>query len=157
MYKQSFFILLTLLLCFIMLSACSKKDPIKIVLVSGSNIYFSNISLAEYKNYLEENYEGVQITLLQAGGELNAKNEYSDLQDLEALDDCDVALFFTRRLTIDGEQLERVKRYVNSGRPIVVLRTASHGFQNWLDFDKLVLGRNYHGHTSASLEPVKID
>ena len=58
----------------------------------------------------------------------------------------DVALFFTRRVTIDGEQLEAVKRYATSGRPIVGIRTASHGFQNWLEFDKLVFGGNYDDH-----------
>src|SRR5207245_4780261 len=55
-------------------------------------------------------------------------------------------LLFTRRLTISGEQLERIKRYCRSGKPIVAVRTASHAFQNWLTLDKEVLGGNYHGH-----------
>src|SRR6185436_5312000 len=39
--------------------------------------------------------------------------------------------------------------YCTAGRPIVAVRTASHGFQNWLEFDKLVLGGNYQGHFGA--------
>ena len=71
-----------------------------------------------------------------------------DLPGLEALDDCDVALFFTRRLEIDGEPLRRIKDYATSGRPIVGVRTASHGFQNWLEMDALIFGGNYHNHYS---------
>ena len=84
---------------------------------------------------------------------IKAKGE-NDLPGLEVLDDCDVALFFTRRLTIDGEQLARVKKYVESGRPIVGVRTASHGFQNWLEFDRLVQGGNYHGHYNNDITAI---
>ena len=99
----------------------------------------------------------MQITLLQAGGELNRRDEYSDIQGLEALDDCDLALFYTRRVTIDGEQLEAVKRYVDSGRPTMAIRTSSHGLQNWLELDSLVLGGNYHGHYPGSAEHLEFD
>ena len=59
---------------------------------------------------------------------------------------CDVMLLFTRRLKLSGEQLERIKSYCQSGKPIVGVRTASHAIQTWLDLDKEVLGGNYHGH-----------
>jgi len=136
----------------ILLEAYGTTKALKIVLVSGSNEYFSALSLARLKKHLEENYKKTQCTILQARGKLSEKDEYSDLPGLEALNDCDVALFFTRRLTIDGEQLERVKSYVNSGRPLVALRTTSHGFQNWLEFDRLVLGGNYQGHYPGNPE-----
>src|SRR5437868_5789138 len=55
-------------------------------------------------------------------------------------------VLFTRRLTIDGPQLERIKKYCLSGKPIVGIRTASHAFQKWLEFDKEVLGGNYQNH-----------
>jgi type 1 glutamine amidotransferase len=71
------------------------------------------------------------------------------LPGLEQLDKCDVAVFFTRRLKIDGEQLERIKKYAQSGKPIVAIRTASHGFQNWLAMDKEVLGGDYQNHYGA--------
>ncbi len=120
------------------LSAGGQEAPLRVCLVSGSAEYDSDASLAAFQKYLEERCE-VRCTLTKAHG-------FDDLPGLEALDDCDVALFFTRRLTITGEQLERVKKYCLSGRPIVAVRTASHGFQNWLEFDKLVLGGNYQGH-----------
>src|SRR5262249_2593730 len=73
----------------------------------------------------------------------------NNLPGLENLDMCDVAVLFTRRLTIDGEQLDRVKKYCLSGKPLVGIRTASHAFQNWLDLDKEVLGGMYTGPYAA--------
>jgi type 1 glutamine amidotransferase/nicotinamidase-related amidase len=131
--------------------AAEDVRPLTVCLVSGSAEYDSDRSLAAFQKYLEGGYN-TRCTLLKARG-------FEDLPGLEALDDCDVALFFTRRLTIDGEQLERVKKYCESGRPLVALRTASHGFQKWLEFDKLVLGGNYSGHfgqgptTQVKIEP----
>lgn len=131
----------------LLIGGCGKgeREELKMVFVSGSNGYFSHVSLPKYQDYLQNNCENLQVTLLQASGELNEKDELSEIEGLEALSNCDVALFFTRRVTIDGEQLEMVKEYVNSGNPVVAIRTASHGFQNWLEFDSLVLGGNYHG------------
>ncbi len=111
---------------------------LKVCLVSGAPLYDSGTSLEKFKQHLEERYFA-DCTLLQSKGK-------TDLPGLEALEQCDVALFFTRRLEIDGDQLAHIKKYCESGNPIVAVRTASHGFQNWLEFDKLVLGGNYHGH-----------
>lgn len=114
------------------------QGPLKVALLSGAEEYQSDDSLAKLAAYLEQNFSA-RCTLVKAKGE-------TDLPGLEALDDCDVALFFTRRLKIDGPQLEKIKQYVASKKPIVGVRTASHGFQNWLEFDKLVLGGNYQNH-----------
>ena len=118
--------------------ACAAGAPLNVCLVSGSFEYDSDTSLGLFKAYLEARYD-VDVTLLSATG-------WTDLPGLEALDRCDVALFFTRRLRIGGKQLERVKGYCESGRPIVAVRTASHGFQAYLEFDHDVLGGNYQGH-----------
>ncbi|MSO24113.1 MAG: hypothetical protein EXQ58_12890 [Acidobacteria bacterium] len=154
---RAFAFSLVLVASLVLLEAYGTTKAFKIVLVSGSNEYLSALSLAKFKKHLEENYKKTQCTILQAGGKLNEKDEYSDLPGLDALDDCDVALFFTRRLTIAGKQLEQVKRYVNAGKPLVALRTASHGFQNWLEFDGLVLGGNYRGHYPGSPEREAVD
>ena len=81
----------------------------------------------------------MQCTLIKAVG-------FEELPGTEALKDCDVALFYTRRLRIDGEALQNVKDYCLSGKPIVAIRTASHGFQNWLEFD-----RSYWVGTTAGI------
>lgn len=125
-------------LCILLAAAGANAAPLNVCLVSGSFEYDSDTSLAGFQQYLESQY-AVECTLLKAAS-------MDELPGLEALDRCDVALFFTRRLTIQGEALDRVKRYCSSGKPLVAVRTASHGFQHWLEFDRLVLGGNYHGH-----------
>jgi putative membrane-bound dehydrogenase-like protein len=112
--------------------------PIKICLISGSLEYDSDTSLAAFQEFLEGNYP-VQCTRA-------FRKSDTDIPGLEALDTCDVAIFFTRRLKLEGKQLERIKKYCASGKPIIGIRTASHGFQTWLDMDRKVLGGNYQGH-----------
>jgi putative heme-binding domain-containing protein len=120
-------------------SASEKKQtPLKVCLISGSVEYKSDESLAEFQKFLESHYN-VRCTRA-------FRRSDDDLPGLENLDDCDVMLLFTRRLTISGEQLERIKKYCRSGKPIVALRTASHAFQNWLALDKEILGGNYKNH-----------
>ena len=52
-------------------------------------------------------------------------------------------------MTIDGDQLKAVKAYCDSGKPVVGIRTASHGFQKWLEMDTEVFGGNYKNHNGA--------
>jgi len=123
--------------------------PIGVCLVSGSLEYRSDESLVAFQEHVEKRYP-VKCTRAFIRTE-------SDLPGLEALDRCDCMLLFTRRLTISGEQLERVKRYCRRGGAIVALRTASHAFQNWLELDKEVLGGDYRGHYGNKEQPrVKI-
>ena len=120
------------------LALSAQADPLKVCLVSGSFEYDSDKSLEAFKQASELRFE-IQCTLLKAAG-------WEHIPGLEALDSCDVALFFTRRLRISGEELDRVKKYCAAGKPIVGVRTASHGFQNWLEMDKEVFGGDYQNH-----------
>jgi type 1 glutamine amidotransferase len=115
-----------------------QAEPLKVCIISGSELYGSEISMPKFKVYLEKNFE-VECTVVQAEGKEN-------LPGLEALDTCDVALVFTRRLEVAGEQLEKIKNYCLGGKPLVGIRTASHAFQNFLELDKEVFGGNYDGH-----------
>jgi type 1 glutamine amidotransferase len=115
-----------------------KAEPLRVCLVSGSVEYKSDESLSAYQSILERDGRVACSRAFRRTDE--------DLPGLEALETCDVMLLFTRRLKIDGEQLERVKAYCAAGRPIVGVRTASHAFQNWLALDREVLGGNYKGH-----------
>ena len=117
----------------------------KVCLVSGSFEYKSDDSLAAFQKYLEATFP-VECTRAFARSDKD-----KDFAGIDNLDACDVAIFFTRRLQIDGEALERVKKYVKSGKPIVGVRTASHGFQNWLEMDKDVLGGDYKGHFGQNI------
>ena len=114
------------------------NNRLKLCMLSGSFEYDSETSLAIFQDYIEKNHP-VQATQIIYQSE-------NDDQSLEPLQDTDVLLVFTRRLNTTGKELDRFKAYCAAGKPIVGVRTASHAYQNWLDFDKDVLGRDYRGH-----------
>ncbi len=109
--------------------------------MSGSLEYKSDESMTAFAKMLEEKYPVECVKMF--------RKTDADITDIGKLAGCDIAVFFTRRLTIDGEQLEAVKEYCASGKPIIGIRTASHGFQKWLEMDKEVFGGNYKGHFGA--------
>lgn len=127
------------------LQAEQAEKHLQVCLVSGSLEYKSDDSLSAFQTFLEKDYP-VRCSRAFATSE-------ADLPGLENLDRCDCAILFTRRLTIDGNPLERIKRYAASGKPLIGLRTASHGFQNWLAMDKEVFGGDYRGHYGNALKP----
>ena len=116
----------------------SALSELRVVLLSGSFEYDSEESLVILRDYLHAN-DPVECELVVFESE-------EDEQSLAAIDDADVVVVFTRRLLTAGAALERFQRYCHDGRPVVGVRTASHGFQNWLDFDRDVLGGHYEGH-----------
>ena len=93
-----------------------------------------------------------------------------NIENLQILEDADLAIFFIRRRALEPEKMEMIKKYVASGRPVIGIRTASHSFDananvpregggieaagenaseflaQWKEFDKDVLGGNYQGH-----------
>lgn len=114
------------------------SGPLRVCLLSGCDTYDSETSLPPFQAWLEQNYHVCCVRIV--------KKAVDDLPGLEQLDDCDVAFVFFKRMQLKDTQLERFKKYATSGKPIVAVRTASHAVQTWLEFDKEVLGGNYHGH-----------
>ena len=86
------------------------------------------------------------------------------LPGLEVLNEADVALFSVRRRPLRREQLELVRKFVATGKPVVGLRTATHAFAGlrgdklpagvveWPHFDQEVIGCNYNGHYPNQLK-----
>ena len=120
------------------LAVAAQAAPLKVCMVSGSFEYDSDTALTIFKDSVETRYD-VACTLLKA-------TDWDKLPGLDALDGCDVALFFTRRLRLPDGEIQKIKDYCAAGKPVVGVRTASHGFQNWLAMDKEVFGGNYDGH-----------
>jgi type 1 glutamine amidotransferase len=75
---------------------------------------------------------------------------------MESLTDADLAVVFVRRRAFQEKQMQYFHNYLDRGKPLVALRTASHAFDTrgdtppghleWRQFDHDVLGGNYHGH-----------
>ena len=118
--------------------AGEKKAPIRVCFIAVAGEYEPDMTLPILQKYLESKHNVVSTRVF-------GKSK-SDLPGLEALDKCDVAVLFTRRLELKGDQLERIKKYCTSGKPLVGIRTASHAIQTFLELDKEVFGGNYKNH-----------
>ena len=118
----------------------------KLCMLSGSFEYDSERSLGLFRDHLARRGD-IETTLIVYRSE-------DDTPRLEAIDRSDALLVFTRRLTTTGAELVRFQRYCAKGGAIVGVRTASHAFQNWLAFDREVLGGNYDGHYGPGPELV---
>ena len=117
-----------------------KDDDLHVVLLSGSAEYHTDESLAALATDWPKRFR-VRCTLV------TAKDAAGDpIPNIDALDSADLAVVFTGRLRPPKEQLAVFHRYCESGKPIIGIRTASHAFEDWLVFDKEVLGGNYQSH-----------
>ena len=82
---------------------------------------------------------------------------------LEALDSADLLVLSVRRRTLPEGQLAKIRAYVEAGKPLAALRTSSHAFalrsgeppkghDVWPEFDREILGGNYHNHFGTKLK-----
>ncbi len=122
---------------------------IKVVLISGEFEYSSRETFPAWKAFLERTYP-IDCTYLERPAATNVQS----IAGLEALDRADLAIIMIRRMVLPADQLNRFKAYLDSGRPLIGLRTASHSFENWREFDKEVLGGNYGNHYGNQFQPV---
>jgi type 1 glutamine amidotransferase len=140
-----------------------------IVLVSGDEEYRSEEALPQLGKILAKHH-GFKCTVLFAidpkDGTINP-NKTENIPGLEALQTADLMVIFTRFRNLPDEQMKHIVDYVESGKPIVGLRTATHAFnfkggnssytryaykskeKGWEDgFGRQVLGEtwiNHHG------------
>jgi len=115
------------------------ERPLRLFILSGAKEYEANASCAALAERLRRRY-GTRVT------QVRSTDKATRLPSLEGLDEADVLLVFLRRNTLPPDQLRTIQRWCEAGRPVVGVRTASHAFQNWLAFDREVLGGNYQGH-----------
>jgi hypothetical protein len=119
-----------------------------VVFVINEDEYAANKTLPVFARLLEDKY-GCRTTVLDGQGR-------HEVRGLEALDTADLLVLFARRRGLPQEQMDRVRKYLAAGKPLVGLRTACHAFapgnsapqgaEQWPNFDAEVLGCHYHGH-----------
>jgi type 1 glutamine amidotransferase len=101
-----------------------------IVLVSGDEEYRSEEALPQLAKILAFRH-GFKCTVLfaidPADGAINP-NQRDNIPGLEALGRADLMVIFTRFRDLPDEQMKHIVEYVESGRPVVGLRTATHAF-----------------------------
>ena len=101
-----------------------------IVLVSGDEEYRSEEALPQLARILSMHH-GFKCTVLFAinkeTGEIDP-NVNDNIPGLAALQTADLMVIFTRFRNLPDEQLQYIVDYVDSGKPIVGMRTATHAF-----------------------------
>jgi type 1 glutamine amidotransferase len=101
-----------------------------IVLVSGDEEYRSEETLTQLGKILSERH-GFKCTVLYAidkDGTINPVRT-DNIPGLQALQSADLMVIFTRFRNLPDDQMKQIVDYVDSGKPIVGLRTATHAFQ----------------------------
>jgi hypothetical protein len=133
----------TLMACALIGSSASAADPWivfngqegpgkgkHIVLISGDEEYRSEETLPQLAKILA-NHNGFKCTVLFAidpkDGTVNP-NQRDNIPGLEALDAADLMVIFTRFRELPDDQMKHIVDYVESGRPIIGMRTATHAF-----------------------------
>ena len=100
-----------------------------IVLVSGDEEYRSEEALPQLGKILSQRH-GFKCTVLfaidPADGTINPN--ISNIPGLEALATADLMVIFTRFRDLPDEQMQHIVAYLDAGKPVVGIRTATHAF-----------------------------
>jgi len=143
--------------------AAKPKAP-HIVFLTGDDEYRSEITMPFIAQLLgrRRQFKCTVVYAVNPGsGERNPKYQ-KNIEGLQALKTADLAVFFMRFRALPDEQLKMILDYVNSGKPIVGLRTSTHAFRyseghknaKYNDgFGRDVFGQKWithHGHKSTT-------
>jgi type 1 glutamine amidotransferase len=113
-----------------------------VVLVSGDEEYRSEEALTQLAKILATHH-GFDCRVVYAidpsTGEIDPNNR-TNIPGLEALRTADLMVIATRFRTLPDEQMQEIDAYLRKGKPVVGLRTATHGF----DFPKGGTFQRYH-------------
>jgi hypothetical protein len=101
-----------------------------VVLISGDEEYRSEEALPQLAKILAKRH-GFKCTVLFAidpkDGTINP-NQRDNVPGLEALKSADLMVIFTRFRALPDNQMKQIADYVESGRPVIGMRTATHAF-----------------------------
>lgn len=135
-----------------------EKAPHIVFLISEDPLnYKATETIPPFAEKLSESGQ-YKTTVLQGEGE---KLEAHHFPGLETLEDADLLVVFCRRLALKPEQMQMIKRYLASGKPLIGLRTANHGFsvrdtvapgyEDWWGFVPEILGCENRGYEPEEL------
>ncbi len=144
--REMFFRPLAFLLCLPLLAAAPGTGK-RVVLVSGDEEYRSEEALPQLAKILEQRH-GFQCTVLYAINPATGKvdpNRNDNIPGLEALAKADLMIVFLRWRDLPDGQMKHIVDYVESGKPIIGIRTSTHAF-------KLRTSQTYGRYSSDSKE-----
>jgi len=101
-----------------------------VVFVTGDEEYRSEESMPMLAKILQRDFD-FKVTVCYAmdkDGTINPNN-LENVTGLEAIDDADLLVMFTRFRKLPDLQLRQIVQYAESGKPMAGFRTATHAFQ----------------------------
>ncbi len=100
-----------------------------VVLISGDEEYRSEEALPQLAKILAKHH-GFNCTVLFAIGKDGSidPNRSDNIPGLEALRKADLMIIATRFRDLPDDQMKEIVDYVESGRPVIGMRTATHAF-----------------------------
>lgn len=123
-----------------------------VVFVIGEREFDTRTTLPAFARAQLES-RGWRCTFVHAAsdGDDAARNNFPGI---EAVAEADLLVLSVRRRTLRAEQFRFIREYLDAGKPLVALRTTSHGFslargdaprghRDWPTFDRDVLGGRY--------------
>ncbi len=122
-----------------------------IAMVIAEDEYQTEESLTAFATkYLRKNF---RLTVIHG-----SKTVRNDIIGVEKIADADLLILSVRRRTLPFSQLQQVRDFEASGKPMIGIRTSSHAFclrkkqapaglAEWKELDEDVWGGNYSGHT----------
>lgn len=105
------------------------QPPPHIVFVTGDEEYRSEESMPMLARILKREY-GFRVTVcyaLDAQGFIDPNN-LENIEGLDALDEADLMVLFTRFRALPEEQRAHILDFAESGKPMAGFRTATHAF-----------------------------
>lgn len=137
-----------------------------IVFVAGDHEYRGEETCPALARILAKHYGfqcSVFFTTDPETGEIKPGSNH--ITGLEALKTADLMVVFTRFQAFDDEQMQHIEDYLSQGKPVIGLRTSTHGFkglkgkfekynegykgdaENWqAGFGEAILGEHWVGH-----------
>ena len=124
-----------------------------VVMMIGEDEYHTWETLPEFAKS-ELLPRGMKVTVVQQDAQ--DKNRFPGI--IEALSKADLLVLSVRRRLPPPDELNAVRHYLDSGKPLVGIRTACHAFApqgkralpqgraSWIEFDPQVLGGHYDNH-----------
>ena len=141
---------MTAALLLLLATASAADTKLKVAIVSAEDEYKTETTLPAFaKKHLPD----TAVTVILAD-----PKDKNHLPDIGKLKDADLLILSVRRRPLRDADLEAIKQYVKSKKPIVAIRTSSHAFAPkkgeklppgvtaWETFDQDVLGCHYTGH-----------
>ena len=144
-------LLYLLVFCLISSAMAEKKS---LVIIATEDEYRTDITLPRFaEQVLSKDFKIDFVT--------SSSEERNYFPGLEKIKTADLVILSLHRRALSKEQMKIFKDYLRSGKPLVAIRTSTHGFAlranqtapedsvQWQEFDREVLGCKYTGHYHA--------